>query len=112
MQNDVVNARLYPAGMLTSLSRMEVERLHDASRGDLYELLRRCALAVLNSGNESDDAEALLAQYQDFDIEVEQAVNGDGGQHVVEKVNTCADVVLACAIKVDGDGDFRLFGFA
>ncbi len=76
MNTDVVNARLYPAGMLTSLSRMEVERLHDASRGDLYELIRRCSLAVLNSGNESDDAEALLAQYQDFDIEVEQFNRG------------------------------------
>jgi predicted Rossmann-fold nucleotide-binding protein len=76
MNTDVVNARLYPAGMLTSLSRMEVERLHDASRGDLYELLRRCSLAVLNSGNESDDAEALLAQYEHFDIEVEQFNRG------------------------------------
>ncbi|MEE4174854.1 MAG: nucleotide 5'-monophosphate nucleosidase PpnN [Xanthomonadales bacterium] len=76
MQSDVVNARLYPAGMLTSLSRMEVERLHDASRGDLYQLVRRCSLAVLNSGNESDDAEALLAQYQDFDIQVEQFNRG------------------------------------
>ena len=76
MQNDVVNARLYPAGMLTSLSRMEVERLHDASRGDLYKFLRRCALAVLNSGNESDEAGALLEQYQEFDIEVEQFNRG------------------------------------
>lgn len=76
MQNDVVNARLYPAGMLTSLSRLEVERLHDASRGDLYKFLRRCSLAVLNSGNESDDAEALLAQYEDFDIHVEQFNRG------------------------------------
>ncbi len=76
MNTQVVNARLYPAGMLTSLSRMEVERLHDASRGDLYELLRRCALAVLNSGNESDDAEALLAQFRDFEIQVEQFNRG------------------------------------
>jgi hypothetical protein len=76
MPSDVVNARLYPAGMLTSLSRMEVERLHDASRGDLYKFLRRCSLAVLNSGNEGDDAEALLAQYKDFDIQVEQFNRG------------------------------------
>ncbi len=76
MNSHVVDASLYPAGMLTSLSRMEVERLHDASRGDLYELLRRCSLAVLNSGNESDDAEALLAQYRDFEIQVEQFNRG------------------------------------
>ena len=54
-----ISARIYPAGILTVLSRMEVERLHDASRGHLGELLRRCALAVLNSGNEGDDAEAM-----------------------------------------------------
>jgi len=62
--------------MLTTLSLMEVERLHDASKGGLYELLRRCSLAVLNSGNESDDAEALLEQYADFEIRVEQFNRG------------------------------------
>jgi predicted Rossmann-fold nucleotide-binding protein len=58
------------------LSRMEVERLHDASRGDLGELLRRCSLAVLNSGNESDDAEELLDRHKDFQIEIQQVNRG------------------------------------
>jgi predicted Rossmann-fold nucleotide-binding protein len=73
---DSVSTRLYPAGILNTLSRHEVERLHDASRGDLAELVRRCALAVLNSGNESDDAEALIEQYKDFRIEVQQVNRG------------------------------------
>ncbi|MBT8059284.1 MAG: DUF4478 domain-containing protein, partial [Gammaproteobacteria bacterium] len=34
--------------MLYTLSRNEVERLQDVSRGDLAGLVRRCALAVLN----------------------------------------------------------------
>lgn len=76
MPSDSVSARIYPAGMLTTLSRMEVERLHDASRGELAELLRRCALAVLNSGNQGDDAEALLEEYHDFEIEVQQFNRG------------------------------------
>jgi len=71
-----VNARIYPAGMLTTLSRMEVERLHDASRGELSELLRRCTLAVLNSGQQGDDAEALMREYHDFEIEVQQFNRG------------------------------------
>lgn len=71
-----VSTRIYPAGMLYTLSRQEVERLHDVSRGDLSELVRRCSLAVLNSGNESDDAEALLEQYRDFKIEVQQVNRG------------------------------------
>jgi len=71
-----VSTRLYPAGILNTLSRHEVERLHDASRGDLAELVRRCSLAVLNSGNESDDAEALIEQFKDFQIEVQQVNRG------------------------------------
>ncbi len=71
-----VSTRLYPAGMLNTLSRHEVERLHDASRGNLAGLLHRCALAVLNSGNLSDDAEALLKEFKSFKIDVEQVNRG------------------------------------
>lgn len=76
MSAEPISARIYPAGILTTLSRMEVERLHDASRGDLAELLRRCALGVLNSGNDGDDAEALMERYSDFNIEVQQVNRG------------------------------------
>ncbi len=76
MSAEAISARIYPAGILTMLSRMEVERLHDASRGDLAELIRCCALAVLNSGNDGDDAEALLQRYEDFEIEVQQVNRG------------------------------------
>ena len=76
MSAEPISARIYPAGILTMLSRMEVERLHDASRGELGELLRRCALAVLNCGNEGDDAEALLKLHKDFAIEIQQVNRG------------------------------------
>jgi hypothetical protein len=62
--------------MLYTLSRNEVERLQDVSRGDLAGLVRRCALAVLNSGNESDDAEAQIEQFKDFQIDVQQVNRG------------------------------------
>jgi len=62
--------------MLNTLSRHEVERLHDASLGELGDLVRRCALAVLNSGNQGDDAESLLAVYNDFEIKVQQVNRG------------------------------------
>jgi predicted Rossmann-fold nucleotide-binding protein len=71
-----ISARIYPAGILTVHSRMEVERLRDASQGQLGELLRRCALAVLNSGNDGDDAEALMQRHKDFRIEVQQVNRG------------------------------------
>jgi predicted Rossmann-fold nucleotide-binding protein len=71
-----ISARIYPAGILTMLSRKEVERLRQASQGEMGNLLRRCALAVLNSGNESDDAEELLRRYADFRIEIQQVNRG------------------------------------
>jgi len=76
LATDSVSTRLYPAGMLNTLSREEVARLHDASCGDLSILLHRCALAVLNSGNESDDTEELFEKFRDFSIEVQQVNRG------------------------------------
>ncbi|MBE9549682.1 MAG: DUF3412 domain-containing protein [Proteobacteria bacterium] len=67
---DAVTTQVYPAGLLNTLSHKEVKRLQYASAGELKELLRRCALAVLTSGSLSDDAEAMLALYRDFEIEV------------------------------------------
>ena len=76
MSVDSVSTRIYPAGMLNTLSRHEVERLHNASLGELGDLVRRCALAVLNSGNQGDDAESLLEAYRDFEINVQQVNRG------------------------------------
>ena len=71
-----VNTRISPRGGLDILSRDEVARLRDASTGGLRELLRRCALAVLTTGNESDDPRAASLRYPDFDIEVQQQDRG------------------------------------
>lgn len=71
-----VSTHVYPAGILNILSSEEVSRLHDASRGDLYGLLRSCALAVLNSGSQIDNAEQMLAQYQSFAIDAIPVTRG------------------------------------
>jgi len=72
-----ITTRIYPSGILNTLSRSEVERLHNASKGgNLAELIRRCALAVLNSGNRSDDVETLMERHQDFSINVQQVNRG------------------------------------
>lgn len=71
-----VNARIYPRGGLDILSRDEVARLRDASRGGMHDLLRRCALAVLTTGSTSDDPRAAQELYPDFDIEVRQQDRG------------------------------------
>jgi predicted Rossmann-fold nucleotide-binding protein len=72
----VCNARIAPKGGLDVLSRAEVARLRDASRGDLYELLRRCALAVLTGGSVNDDPRRLSELYPDFAIRVLQQDRG------------------------------------
>ncbi|MEO9078677.1 MAG: nucleotide 5'-monophosphate nucleosidase PpnN [Rhodanobacter sp.] len=71
-----VSARISPIGGLDVLSRNEVVKLRDASDSGLHALLRRCALAVLTSGNISDDPRAILEQYPDFNIQVLQQDRG------------------------------------
>ncbi len=63
-----VNAEVWPEGSLEVLSQVEADRLRTSGRGGLYPLLRRCLLAVLNSGNETDDARAVLAAFRDFEV--------------------------------------------
>jgi len=75
-QPATVNARISPRGGLDVLSRHEVSRLRDASSGGMHDLLRRCTLAVLTSGSESDDPRAARERYPDFDIEVQQHDRG------------------------------------
>lgn len=71
-----VNARISPRGGLDILSRDEVARLADASTGGQRDLLRRCALAVLTSGSDSDDPRAAAQRFPDFDISVHQQDRG------------------------------------
>ncbi len=71
-----VNARISPRGGLDVLSREEVARLRDATAGGLHELLRRCTLAVLTSGSDSDDPRAARELYPDYDIQVLQQDRG------------------------------------
>jgi len=67
---DSVDARVTPTGSLENLSQQEVDRLLDSSRGGLYSLYRRCSLAILNAGGETDDAREIFERYADFDIRI------------------------------------------
>ncbi|MDK9556281.1 nucleotide 5'-monophosphate nucleosidase PpnN [Marinobacter sp. M216] len=68
MQEPTINALVSPEGSLEILSNHEVSRLKDRSQGGLYRLFRQCALAVLNTGVETDDCKALMECHADFDV--------------------------------------------
>jgi predicted Rossmann-fold nucleotide-binding protein len=71
-----MDARIAPEGGLDVLSRSEVSELLDAGAGGLYELWRRCSLAVLNAGAEEDDIAKILRRNEDFQISI---VGQEGG---------------------------------
>jgi predicted Rossmann-fold nucleotide-binding protein len=71
-----VNALVLPNGSLEFLSLKEIGWLSDKSLCGCYEQFRRCALAALNSGAETDDSRIVLDQYSDFEIQVVREPRG------------------------------------
>jgi len=65
-----------PEGSLEVLSQQEVDRLRRLGQGGQHEILRRCALAVLNVGSRTDDTLEIMAQHADFDISILQQDRG------------------------------------
>ncbi len=65
----ITRAFIRPSSNLGLLSRREADSLVSAD-AELHKLFRRCALAILNSGNETDDARALFEAYADFEVNV------------------------------------------
>lgn len=71
-----IDASVSPKGSLEILSKTEVERLKDIGEKGLYSLFRQCALAILNTGSDSDNAKTMMEAYADFDIEIIQQDRG------------------------------------
>ncbi|WP_160153457.1 nucleotide 5'-monophosphate nucleosidase PpnN [Microbulbifer sp. ALW1] len=70
MSTELIDAQVSPTGQFDILSKYEIHKLRDESRGPQYQIFRNCALAVLNSGGYMDDGKELLETYADFDISV------------------------------------------
>src|SRR3954469_7287456 len=68
--SEFVDARVGPRGSLENLSQEEIGKLLDSGQGGLYPLFRKCALAVLNSGADTDNAKEIFDRYSNFDIQV------------------------------------------
>ncbi len=67
---EFVDAQVGPRGSLEHLSQAEIRKLLDSSQGGLYALFRKCALAVLNSGADTDNAKEIFDRYRNFEIQV------------------------------------------
>src|ERR1700742_2903831 len=68
--SEFVDARVGPRGSLENLSQDEIGKLLDSGSGGLYPLFRKCALAVLNSGADTDNAKEIFDRYKDFDVAI------------------------------------------
>ncbi|GAB3486191.1 nucleotide 5'-monophosphate nucleosidase PpnN [Marinomonas epiphytica] len=71
----LIDALVAPKGALEMLSQDEISRLSEES-GELKELFRRCALAILNCGSDSDDPQAVMDKFKEFNIEIVQQERG------------------------------------
>jgi len=72
-----VDVEVGPRGSLELLSQREVAALTtSAHEHNLLELFRRCALAVLNTGEETDDVLAIFAAHEDFAIDIAKRTRG------------------------------------
>ena len=67
---EFVDADVGPRGSLEHLSQAEIRKLLDTSQSGLYPLFRKCALAVLNSGADTDNSKEIFDRYANFDIQV------------------------------------------
>jgi predicted Rossmann-fold nucleotide-binding protein len=65
-----------PVGSLDMLSQLEVGKLRDAGHGGMQEIFRRCAIAVLNCGGETDSARQVFDAFDDFHVELLQQERG------------------------------------
>lgn len=63
-------ARITPEYSLDVLSQFEVQRLAQSSDTNIYDSFKRCSLAVLNTGAETDNTEEILQAYNDFEVQV------------------------------------------
>ncbi|MGB3623578.1 LOG family protein [Ketobacter sp. MCCC 1A13808] len=68
MTDKVASTTVSPEAALELLSPSEVNQLVNQTDANLFHIFRRCALAVLNTGNNNDNTSEILEEFADFDI--------------------------------------------
>lgn len=91
--------KVTPAQALEVLSQFEVARLADMSNAEVYENFRRCALAVLNTGAETDDTKQVLETHADFSVTVIEQERGIKLEIINAPSNAFVDGVMITGIQ-------------
>jgi len=73
--NKIARTTIRPVRSLNLLSQEEIYNLSNP-RADLHKLFRDCALAILNTDSQEDDAEQVLNSFLDFDIRLKPQARG------------------------------------
>ena len=71
-----ISTNIFADKIMGVLSQKEIESLAQTSSGALHEMLRNCALATLNCGNEVDDTQLIHKLYQDFNLKITRRSRG------------------------------------
>ena len=66
--NKVPRVTVSPLKSLNLLSEVEIQGLTRSDDTDLFRLYRHCALAILNTDSDKDDAHEVFEDFADFDI--------------------------------------------
>ena len=68
MTEKIASVSVSPESSLELLSPTEVNDLVNQTDAALFRIFRRCALAVLNTGNNNDNTHEIMEEYSDFQI--------------------------------------------
>ena len=71
-----MDAVIRPYGTLDFLTQREISELSGPEEGYLKKLFHRCALAVLNTGEETDSSLEVLERFKYFEILIVQETRG------------------------------------
>ena len=94
-----INAIVTPERSLEILSKLEVNKLLDNSHGGLYDIYRRCSLAVLNCGSQIDDSKIIFEQFKNFRIQILQQDRGIKLKLINAPASACVDGKMIKGIK-------------
>ncbi|MCU1718433.1 nucleotide 5'-monophosphate nucleosidase PpnN [Pseudomonas sp. 5P_3.1_Bac2] len=93
------NAIVNPKGSLETLSQREVQQLRETGSGNVYKLFRQCALAILNTGSQSDNAKTIVEAYPNFDIQIQQQDRGIRLQLINAPADAFVDGVMISSTR-------------